>query len=731
MRRAVHAGRRLLPIALLGAGVVGCAGSAPPPEIDLAAAEAVPPRLVPPREATEIARTLEPTGSEMGTMWTFEDAPLDRWEETYGFRPSAEWLEHARLSSLRFGSFCSASFVSPDGLVMTNHHCARSCVDAVARPGEDFLGEGFLAHKRADERRCPGLHLDQLVAVTDVTERLVAGEDGRTAAERAEAIEMLSGEMEADCGSGSDRVCQVVPLYHGGRYMLYEYDRYSDVRLVFAPELDIGFFGGDSDNFTYPRYNLDLAFVRAYGESGGPAESEHSFEWNPEGAVEGDPVFVTGHPGSTSRQITVSQFMYEREIRHPLLLEFFDQRLEVFRAVTDPDDARRLSNAVFSLENSQKLFRGELAGLQSASLLAKKIRWERDLRDRIAADPAAARRNVGLWDGIAELQATKARLYPAVVIDNTDNFFASEHLRLAAAINAWVDQATLPPADRAAPFKGEAGEAARRQIVEAGAIDTERSAALLAGRMAAARRWLSPTDPLAAAVRPGETPLEAAERLIASSRLGDADFRRRALGLDPDALIELGDPMLDLARAVRAAGDAATTEMATLVELEAAAAERLAGAIFTAYGTGLPPDATSTLRISDGVVARYDFNGTIAPPTTSIFGLYARASDFDAEKPWKLPPSWIDAHGRIDMATPLNFVSTNDITGGNSGSPVIDREGRIVGLVFDTNAESFPHEFVFGAPGGRTVSVHSAGILEALRVVYGAERLIQELLSGR
>jgi hypothetical protein len=710
--------------------LAACGGSAPPPVVELAPAEVAPPRLTPPNDAVAVSHTVELTGFEMGTMWTFEGAPVDVWQRKYGFRPSAEWLEHARLSSLRYGEFCSASFVSDGGLVMTNHHCARSCVDAIDRPGEDFLRDGFLARDTSEERRCPGLHLDQLVAVTDVTERLVADDDALPAAERAAAVEKLSGELEDACEASSNRTCQIVSLYHGGRYMLYEYRRYPDVRLVFAPELQAGFFGGDPDNFTFPRYALDVSFVRAWGPDGRPVESPHHFGWDPEGADEDELVFVTGHPGSTSRQITVSQYMYEREIRHPLLLQFFDKRLEVLHAITDPERHRELSNAIFSLENSQKLFRGELEGLRSTGLLARKIRWERELRDRLADDAETSRRFAGLWDGIAELQGAKARLFPHLVIDNTDNLFASEHLQLAAAIHSWVEQAALPDDERAAPFKGDAAAQKRARILEAGPIDAAHSAAMLAGRLEIAGEWLEETDPLASAVRPGESPEAAAQRLISGSRIDDVEFRRSALELDPAGLAAIGDPLLDLARAVREAGSRAGEEWATITEREEAANERFAQAVFLAFGTDLPPDATFTLRITDGTVERYEYNGTFAPPNTTIHGLYARSAEFDDEDPWTLPAAWRASADRVDMNAPLNFVSTNDITGGNSGSPVIDRDARIVGVAFDGNIESFPNEFLFGAPGGRTVSVHSAGILEALRSVYGAEALAEELLGN-
>ena len=381
--------------------VAGCAGTSLPPELVVGPSPALhsQSRLEVPAEARAAASSIHLTGTETGTMWTFENAPLDYWEDTYGFRASTEWLDHARLSSVRFGTFCSASFVSGSGLVMTNHHCARSCVDAVATPDADYLRDGFNAAERVDEPICPGLELDQLVEISDVTDQIKGGRTSELPPEeRSDAITQLSSELEDACERASDRVCEIVPLFNGGQYMLYEYERYSDIRLVFTPELQIGFFGGDPDNFTYPRYNLDVSFVRAYGPDGQPAETPHYFEWNPDGPEEGDVIFVTGQPGSTSRQITVSQYMYEREIRHPLLLEFFDQRLESLRAVAsrDPELGRELSNSIFSLENTQKLFRGELEGLRSPELTARKVRWEEDLRDRLAADGGDARSFGGL-----------------------------------------------------------------------------------------------------------------------------------------------------------------------------------------------------------------------------------------------------------------------------------------------------------------------------------------------
>lgn len=697
----------------------GCAGTTLPPEpvVDLTpAAIATPTHLEVPAEALAAASSVQLTGTETGTMWTFENAPLDYWEETYGFRPSSEWLDHARLSSVRFGTFCSASFVSGSGLVMTNHHCARSCVDAVATPEDDILQDGFLAREKSDEPSCPGLALDQLVEVSDITE-LIAG--GQT-----------SEELKEGCEQASDRICEVVSLFNGGQYMLYEYERYSDIRLVFTPELQIGFFGGDPDNFTYPRYNLDISFVRAYGADGQPAETPHYFAWNPDGPEEGEVIFVTGQPGSTSRQITVSQYMYEREIRHPLLLDFFDQRLEALRAAADRDPVlgRELSNSIFSLENTQKLFRGELEGLRSLSLTARKIRWEEDLRDRLAASSANAASFDGLWTAMAEIEREKAELYPQLVIDNPNNLFASGHLQLAAGLATYVQQMQLPDSERRDPYRGDDAAGVRHQIESPDPINDEQSISMLAGRIEIAMDWLEDTDPMVASVLSGETSEAAARRLIGSSRINDAEFRAAALDMTPAELAALEDPLIDLASSLSGVTATVGSSWTSLREREAAESARFADAVFAAFGTDIPPDATFTLRISDGVVKRYPYNGTVAAPITTLHGLYARSAEFGNEDPWALPAKWLEARGRMDLSTPFNFVSTNDITGGNSGSPLIDKDGRLVGIAFDGNVESFPNEFLFAAPNGRTVSVHSAGIIEILRGVYQADALVNELL---
>lgn len=692
------------------------------------AAEAIRPSD-PAMQASEGARL---TGRELGTMWTFENPPLEYWRERYDFEPSSEWLENVRLASLRFGQICSSSFVSPDGLVLTNHHCARSCVEAVSPSDTDYVEQGFYAEEREDEVVCPDLYLDQLVSIEEVTRAVRAAAEGAGGAEAAEeARQAARDSIVSACEEGNELHCQVVSLYQGGQYQLYRYHRYSPVKLVFAPELQAGYFGGDPDNFTYPRYALDFSFVRAYQpDSTSPVHPEHWFEWDPDGAQEGDLLFITGNPGSTSRLATVSQLEYEKEFRHPFYLDYLTGQRDFLQEIADrgPEAARRVRDRLFSIENSIKAYRGELDGLEEPELLGHKIRWERAFRDSVRSDPELERRYGDVWERIAGIQERKIALSPRVNL-NRYGFNGSPHLVAAGRLVELLEQRALPPAERSGEMDLEStGEELRGEMQLAPAGFSSR---ILRIRLELARRWLPEGAPfLQDAFRSGESPQEAADRLIRGSRIGEASFRRGLLEAGAAALDTVSDPLVRLAVGMnrrledyRRRWDEATAE-------ESREEERLADALFAVFGTDVPPDATFTLRISDGVMKRYPYNGTLAPPHTSFFGLFGRAAEFGGEHPFDLPERVEEAAPRIDMDTPLDFVSTNDITGGNSGSPVVDRQGRVVGVAFDGNIQQLPNEYLYRDEQARSVHVHTAGITEALRSVYGADRLLRELLGA-
>jgi hypothetical protein len=735
--RSTHIATALAAVVLLLAA--GCAPTAPPAGAPSPVGRVTPVAsewtgvLQPSAGALRAAETAVLTGLELGTMWTFENPPRDYWQRTYGFSPTDEWLEHVRLSSVRYGQHCSASFVSPTGLVMTNHHCALDCIEAVSTDVNDYVVDGFYAPGRGQELTCPGLFLDQLVEIEDVTARVHGAAPADVpAAQVAAAQAQARSRIEEECSAASELTCQVVSLYHGGQYQLYKYQRYAPVKLVWAPDVQAGFYGGDPDNFTYPRYNLDVSFLRAYeADSVTAASTPYHFRWNAEGAGDGELVFITGNPGSTARLATVPQLVYEQRTRHPFVVEYLGAQSQVLHdyAARGPEQEREVRETIFSVDNSLKAYTGQLGGLQDTLLMGRKIRWEREFRARVQADAALRTAYGDAWDRMAEIAARRDDIYAQVNLYNPD-FMGAPHLQLAATLVRYIRETARPEAERPPAFRGERLEQVRQMLEGPTDPDPTLALPLLAARLDLAERWLPDGDPVYADIlRPGEAPAAAAERVAGATRILDPDFRQTLMDGGPDALAASDDPVVALARRMDTEHRDVMAAWQQIGADQSVQAQRLAEALFGVFGTQIPPDATFTLRITDGVVAGYPFNGTMAPPFTSIFGLYERANNFDDEMPWTLPRPFAQRRADVDMATYYNFVSTNDITGGNSGSPMIDREGRIVGIAFDGNIEQLPNEFLFSTVAGRTVGVHSAGILEALRNVYRTEALLQELVG--
>ena len=666
---------------------------------------------------------------EFGTMWTFDAPPLEYWKSRYGFEATPAWLEQVRLSAVRIPG-CSASIVSNRGLVMTNHHCARACITAASPPDSNYQAIGFVARDEADERSCPGMTADQLQAITDVTARVRSAITAATADRRVAQRDSAIAGIEQSCGreAGAAAICQVVGFYQGGRYSLYRFHRYTDLRLVMAPEEEISFFGGDPDNFTYPRYDLDVTFVRIY-ENGAPLRPATYLRWSEAGAQEDELVFVVGNPGSTGRLLTMAQMAFLRDHQYPAQLELLAEQIAAYKqlAATGEQARRRYENAIFSAENSQKAIRGYRSGLVDSSIMARKAAFERDFRARIAAQPELRSRFGPAWDNIARAQAELGTFVPEV---RFHGFSGSTLLGSAGALVRLPGQAGLPDSARLPAFRGEGLERQRTALLRNQPVDTAAERLLLAAQLRLAQRNLPAGDPFLRAVLAGRTPEAAAAALVGGTALGSADARRRLLEGGAAAIASSEDPMIVVARAIEPIATRTAMRAARLNTVVSANAELIGEAIFAAYGTSLPPDATFTLRISDGVVKGYPMNGTIAPYRTSLFGLFGRSAEFDNQPPFRIPERWQAARERLDLATPINFVSTNDIIGGNSGSPVVNRAGEVVGLIFDGNIESLPNRFIFTDEVARSVSVHARGILEALRKVYGAERIASEL-TGR
>jgi hypothetical protein len=677
-----------------------------------------------PKEVAKQAMQAQGFIKEFGTMWTFDAPPLEYWKAQYDFAPDQEWLDRVRLASVRLPG-CSSSFVSENGLVMTNHHCARGCISAVSPADTNYQETGFIANSGEEERACPGMWVDQLQSIEDVTARVRGAVKATVPAEQVAQRDAITETIEDECRSETGLTCQVVRFYQGGMYSLYRYKRFDDVRLVFAPEGKASFFGGDPDNFTYPRYDLDVTLVRAY-ENGQPFQPTHYFPWSENGAAEGELVFVTGNPGSTGRLLTMAQMEYLRDVSYPARLRRYERRLDILRELSSQsDEARRQNeNQVFGLENAHKAISGYLRGLLDPEIMGKKKAFEADFRTRIMADADLKQKYGPAWDNITKAQKELASF---AVESQYHTFGGSQLLNLAGGIVRWPAQAALSDADRLPQYRGGGLDRVRGFILRDQPIDAEADKLALASFLRAAQKELPANDPFLETVLAGRSPEVAAEALINTCTLTDAAAREALLEGGTAAIEASNDPMIVLARKIEPMTRTEAERAAALNDVISANAELVGQAIFAAYGKALPPDATFTLRISDGVVKRYPMNGTFAPYKTTFYGLYARAEEFDHQPPWNLPQRWLDRRDRLNLATPINFVSTNDIIGGNSGSPVINRNAEVVGLIFDGNIEMLPNRFIFTDEVSRSVSVHSAGIVEALRKMYDADRIADEL----
>jgi hypothetical protein len=684
------------------------------------AAPAPAPVVTPPAPAVVLDTGVRPGRFDAGKMWTFENPPLEYFRQAYGFTASDGWLTHARLAALRLPN-CTASFVSGSGLVMSNHHCARESVSAVSRPGEDVLTNGFFAERLEDERRVPDLYLDQLVMVRDVTgEIMSAVRPDQPETDQLAIREQKVQEIERRASDSTRLRCDVTTLYYGGKYSLYCYRRYADVRLVFVPEKAIGYFGGDPDNFTYPRYDLDVSFFRVYDESGKPLRPEAYLAWSDSGAREGDAVFVVGNPGSTSRLRTVAQLDHRRSEQYPFVVQLLESRGRILAdyMTRHPETRSRLINRYFEVQNSLKSFRGQLDGLRNPELMGRKIAFERKFRSAVMANPALAGQYGGLWDQIADLRNEIAKLTPTLNALNQGGSLRSQTLGTALALVRYAQaHATGTPDSALAKVRAE---------ISRTTMDRNLDALLLAAQLEDAAALLGANDPWVAEALGGRAPRDAAQAIVTGSIVPDS-AQRELLLATPGSVLTSNDVALKLIRDLLPRIQPVTQQYRTLQQQEQARTAELARALFAVYGSTIPPDATFTLRLADGVVKGYSYNGTRAPAFTTFYGLYDRHYANPKDEAWELPDRWRTPPSGLDLRTPLDMVMTNDIIGGNSGSPVIDRSGRLVGLIFDGNMESLSGDFIYTDETARAVAVDARAIREALRNVYRARRVVDEL----
>ncbi len=655
-------------------------------------------------------------------MWTFDNLPLASMKEKFGFAPDQAWLDHARLSSLRFPGG-SGSFISADGLVLTNHHVGRDHIQAVSGQGRDLVKNGFVAATRDQEIKVPGLELYTLVAMEDVTARVAK------AAPEARQAEL--GRIQKEIQDRTGLRSEVVKLYQGGEYWIYSYQKHTDVRLVMAPEVRMAKFGGDADNFTYPRFGLDFALFRVY-EDGRPYHPKAHLAWATEGLKAGDLTFVTGHPGSTARLETQAQMLASRDVAWPERIRALDalRGALVDYGRRSPEHQRQVAAQILNVENSLKAMNGYLAGLKDAEALARLAKAEQDLRAQVEADPALKAKAGGSWDAIAKAMEVRNALWREQALVDTCNSTLLGH---ALTLVRLPEQAALPGARRLAEYNDANVEATRRRLLVDRPYHPELETALFTHGLKSALEGLGAAHPFVQAMLGGQSPEAVAKAAVAGSRLGDPAVRKALLEGGREAVLASRDPMLLLARKLEAPNRLLRQRIED--EVNAVVSEhggRIAGARFRIFGKGVYPDATFTLRLTYGAVSGYPANGTHIQPFTTLHGLFDRALAWGPEAEggaWSLPARWWERKGRLALETPYNFAHSVDIIGGNSGSPVLNRKGELAGLIFDGNIESLAGRYYYDARVNRGVSVDARAILEALGKVYDAQHLVKEITA--
>jgi hypothetical protein len=664
-------------------------------------------------------------------MWLYNAFPKDKVRAKYDFAPTQQWLDHVRQGSVRFNNGGSGSFVSADGLTFTNHHVGSECIHDLSTGGKDYVQAGFYAKTQAEEAECPNLELNQLIGIEDVTAKVkAAAKPGMSAADASQAQRGAMSGIEKECATSTGLRCDVITLYSGEVYNLYKYKKYTDVRLVFAPEFDIAFLGGDPDNFAYPRYDLDICFFRVY-ENAKPAHTGQYLRWSTQGVEENELIFVSGNPGSTGRLRTMSQLEYLRDVDYPSRLDTFKRRITVLEkfASQSSENARVAQEDIFGYQNSFKALTGYNSGLEDKDIMAKKAADEEKLHSAFKAkNPNAP----DPWEEIAAAMKIQTKIYKPWSYLERMRGFNSPLAQFARILVRVTEEKAKPNEKRLREYRDSNLPSLEQQLFSTAPVYKTLDIVTLADSLAEMQEQLGQDNGAVRKALGGRTPQESAQYLVENTKLGDVAFRKQLYEGGTAAVQASDDPLLRLMRAI----DPDARDVRKQYDDEVDAVEQQNGAIiararFAKTGFTEPPDATFTLRLSYGPVRSYEENGKHIPYFTTIGGAFEHATEHGNKAPYRLPKSWINAKPELNLETPLNYVSTADIIGGNSGSPTVNKAGEVVGIIFDGNMQSLVWNFVYTDVQGRAIHVDSRAIIETLRKIYGATPLADELTGKK
>lgn len=660
-------------------------------------------------------------------MWTFDNPPVKQLQKKYDFEPSQKWLDHIRLSSVRFMDGGSGSFISPDGLVLTNHHVAVGQLQKMSGEDRNYVKTGFKAEKLENEIKCKDLEINVLVDIKNVTDMVVSVvESDKNMAENYKAKKAKMAEIENRNKEKTGMECEVVSLYHGGEYWLYQYKKYTDVRLVFAPERSAAFFGGYNDNFTYPRYDLDFAMFRVY-ENGKLINSKNYLKWNPDGVKKDELVFVSGHPGSTDRLYTFSQLKFQRDYVYPYVLDFIDKKLDLLEkyAKRGPEQQRKAMIYQFGLKNGLKAMHGEYKGLQDTAITDIKKRQEQKLKELVNSNSKMKKKYGDAWENISKVIELKKKRYDELFYRRISFSRLSNY---ALKIVRFVEEVEKPDKERLEGYHKADVERLKFRLFSPAPIYNDLEEVNMVDLFQTVKKKLGEDDDFVKVLIGDRNPEEYAQKLFSETKLGEVDFRKKLIVGGKEAIEKCNDPLILLAKRIdpimRKDRKWRKENISSKLNF---ASEKIAQARFEIYGKDTYPDATFSLRLSYGTVKEYEMNGTFAPCFTTLYGLYDRAISFKGQEGYFLPETFWQKKDELDLSTPSNFVSTCDIIGGNSGSPVVNKNGEIIGLIFDGNIESLTGRFVYDLEKSRSVAVHIGYITEALDKLYDADFLLTEI----